>query len=75
MKYLKRLVLNDVKNITGPLLDALQFALKANKSVDYAFNLCVHYILQHLDSHRVLQVSENNQSTPGPGVGITQLLK
>lgn len=37
----KRLVLSNVKNITGPLLDALQFAFKAN--------LGVPYILQYLE--------------------------
>ncbi|KAK3526085.1 hypothetical protein QTP70_014652 [Hemibagrus guttatus] len=37
------------KNITGPLLDPLQFAYRANRSVDDAVNLGLHFILQHLD--------------------------
>lgn len=49
MKYLERLVLSNVKNITDPLLDALQFAYKANTSVDDAFSLGVHDIPQHLE--------------------------
>ncbi len=35
--------------ITGPLLDPLQFAYRANRSVDDAVNMGLHYILQHLD--------------------------
>ncbi|KAL0185762.1 hypothetical protein M9458_017432, partial [Cirrhinus mrigala] len=36
-------------NITGPLLDPLQFAYRANRSVDDAVNMGLHFILQHLD--------------------------
>ncbi|KAL0199142.1 hypothetical protein M9458_007682, partial [Cirrhinus mrigala] len=36
-------------DITGPLLDPLQFAYRANRSVDDAVNMGLHYILQHLD--------------------------
>ncbi|KAK3533985.1 hypothetical protein QTP70_035008, partial [Hemibagrus guttatus] len=36
-------------DITGPLLDSLQFAYRANRSVDDAVNMGLHYILQHLD--------------------------
>ncbi|KAK0131054.1 hypothetical protein N1851_034264 [Merluccius polli] len=39
-----------LKTITGPLLGPLQFAYRANRSVDDAVNLALHYILQHLDS-------------------------
>ncbi|KAI3361527.1 hypothetical protein L3Q82_013676, partial [Scortum barcoo] len=46
MKSFERLVLD----ITGPLLDPLQFAYRANRSVDDAVNMGLHYILQHLDS-------------------------
>ncbi|KAK3554097.1 hypothetical protein QTP70_019196, partial [Hemibagrus guttatus] len=49
MKSFERLVLAYLKNITGPLLDPLQFAYRANRSVDDAVNLGLHFILQHLD--------------------------
>ncbi|KAK3520251.1 hypothetical protein QTP70_019689, partial [Hemibagrus guttatus] len=45
----ERLVLAYLKDITGPLLDPVQFAYRANRSVDDAVNMGVHYILQHLD--------------------------
>ncbi len=49
MKSLERLVLAYLKYITKPLLDPLQFAYRANRSVDDAVNMGLHYILQHLD--------------------------
>ncbi|KAL0197631.1 hypothetical protein M9458_006171, partial [Cirrhinus mrigala] len=49
MKSFERLVLAYLKDITGPLLDPLQFAYRANRSVDDAVNVGLHYILQHLD--------------------------
>ncbi len=49
MKSLERLVLAYLKDITRPLLDPLQFAYRANRSVDDAVNMGQHYILQHLD--------------------------
>ncbi|KAL0154303.1 hypothetical protein M9458_050416, partial [Cirrhinus mrigala] len=49
MKSFERLVLAFLKDITGPLLDPLQFAYRANRSVDDAVNMGLHYILQHLD--------------------------
>ncbi len=49
MKSLERLVLAYLKDITGPLLDPLQFAYRANRSVDDAVNMGLHYILEHLD--------------------------
>ncbi|KAI2650743.1 putative RNA-directed DNA polymerase from transposon BS [Labeo rohita] len=49
MKSFERLVLAYLKDITGPLLDPLQFAYQANTSVDDAVNMGLHYILQHLD--------------------------
>ncbi|KAL0151023.1 hypothetical protein M9458_053536 [Cirrhinus mrigala] len=49
MKSFERLVLANLKDITGPLLDPLQFAYRANRSVDDAVNMGLHYILQHLD--------------------------
>ena len=50
MKSFERLVLHHLKTITGPLLDPLQFAYRANRSADDAVNLALHFILQHLDS-------------------------
>ncbi|KAL0151642.1 hypothetical protein M9458_053043 [Cirrhinus mrigala] len=49
MKSFERLVLAYLKDITGPLLDPLQFAYRANRFVDDAVNMGLHYILQHLD--------------------------
>ncbi len=49
MKYFEKLVLSHLKDITGPLLDPLQFAYRANRSVDDAVNMGLHYVLQHLD--------------------------
>ncbi|KAK7898229.1 hypothetical protein WMY93_019082 [Mugilogobius chulae] len=50
MKSFERLVLPHLKSFTSPLLDPLQFAYRANRSVDDAINLALHFILQHLDS-------------------------
>ncbi len=49
MKSFERLVLAYLKDITGPLLDPLQFAYRANRSVDDAVNMGLHFILQYLD--------------------------
>ncbi len=49
MKSIERLVLAYPKDITRPLLDPLQFAYRANRSVDDAVNMGLHYIPQHLD--------------------------
>ncbi len=49
MKSFEKLVLAYLKDITGPLLDPLQFAYRANRSVHDAANMGLHYILQHLD--------------------------
>lgn len=50
MKSFERLILSHLKTLTDPLLDPLQFAYRANRSVDDAVNMALHYILQHLDS-------------------------
>ncbi|KAM9834023.1 uncharacterized protein ACBT44_009612 [Syngnathus typhle] len=50
MKSFERSVLNHLKNVTGTLLDPLQFAYRANRSVDDAVNMGLHYILHHLDT-------------------------
>ncbi len=49
IKSFEKLVLAHLKDITGPLLDPLQFAYRANRSVDDADNMGLHYFLQHLD--------------------------
>ncbi|KAL0152772.1 hypothetical protein M9458_052495 [Cirrhinus mrigala] len=49
MKSFEKLVLAYLKDITGPLLDPLQFAYQANRSVDDAVNMGLHFILQLLD--------------------------
>ncbi|KAF7656412.1 hypothetical protein LDENG_00041650 [Lucifuga dentata] len=50
MKSFERLVLSHLKAITDPLLDPLQFTYRANRSVDDAVNMALHFILQQLDS-------------------------
>ncbi|KAK3508055.1 hypothetical protein QTP70_011851, partial [Hemibagrus guttatus] len=50
MKSFEHLVLSYLKDITDPLLDPLLFAYRANRSVDDAVNMALHFILQHLDS-------------------------
>ncbi len=49
MKSFERLVLYYLKASTVPLLDPLQFAYRANRSVNDAVNMGLHIILQHLD--------------------------
>ncbi len=49
MKSFERLVLAYLKASTRPLLDPLQFAYRANRSVDDAVNMGLHFTLQHLD--------------------------
>jgi len=49
MKSFERLVLAHLKSLTSDLLDPLQFAYRANISVDDAINMALPYILQHLD--------------------------
>ncbi len=49
MKPFKQLVLAYLKDITGPLLDPLQFAYRANRSVDDVVNMGLYYILQRID--------------------------
>ncbi len=45
----ERLVLAYLKVSTWPLLEPLQFTNRANRSVDDAVNVGLHFILQHLD--------------------------
>ncbi len=49
MTSFEKLVLAHLKGVTGPLLDPLQFAYRANRSVDDAVNMGLHYVLQHID--------------------------
>ncbi len=49
MKSFEKLVLAHLKDISGPLQDPLQFAYRANKSVDDAVNMGLNYVLQYLD--------------------------
>ncbi|KAK3509262.1 hypothetical protein QTP70_027038 [Hemibagrus guttatus] len=50
MKSFEHLVLSYLKDITDPLLDPLWFTYSANRSVDDAVNMALHFIFQHLDS-------------------------
>ena len=50
MKSFERLVLSHLKSLTDPFLDPLQFAYRANRSVDDAVNMALHFTLRHLDS-------------------------
>ncbi len=49
MKSFERLVLAYLKASSGPVLDPLQFAYRANGSVDDAVNMGLQFVLQHLD--------------------------
>lgn len=49
MKTFERLVLFHLTTINEAFLDALQFAYRANWSVDDAVNMGLHYILKHID--------------------------
>ncbi len=49
MQSFERLVLAYLKASTGHLLDPLLFAYRANRSVNDAVNMGLHFILQHLD--------------------------
>ena len=50
MKVLERLVLRHLQSLTSEKMDALQFAYRANRSVDDAIALALHFVLQHLES-------------------------
>ncbi len=49
LKSFEKLMLAQLKDITGPSLDPLQFAYIANGSVYDAVNMGLYYDLQHLD--------------------------
>jgi len=75
MKSFEHLVLSHLKSIADPLLDSLQFAYRANRSVDDMVNMALHFILQHLDSPgtyaRILS-SFPNWECPSPHAGGSQ---
>ncbi len=48
MKVIWKTDVGHLKDITGPQ-DLLQFTYRANRSVDGAVNMGLHYVLQHLD--------------------------
>ena len=50
MKVFERLVLDRLKEATKGKLDSMQFAYRANRSVDDAVALGLHHVLQHLES-------------------------
>ncbi|KAM8831977.1 uncharacterized protein AB9W97_003316 [Spinachia spinachia] len=50
MKSFKKRVPSQLKTLTDPLLDPLQFAYRANRSVDDAVNMALHFIHHYLDS-------------------------
>jgi len=50
MKVLERLVLCYLKSVTDPLMDPMQFAYRANRSVEDAVSLGLHFVLQHLET-------------------------
>jgi hypothetical protein len=50
MKIFERLVLCHLKSVTDSLMDPLQFAYRANRSVEDAVSLGLHFVLQHLES-------------------------
>ena len=52
MKVFERLVLGFLKSVTDHLLDPMQFAYRANRSVEDAVSLTLHYVLQHLEKSR-----------------------
>ena len=52
MKVFERLVLQFLRNATESLTDPMQFAYKANRSVDDAVSMTLHKILQHLETSK-----------------------
>ena len=50
VKSFEHLVFSHLKSLTNPLLELLQFAYRANRSVDNAVSMALHYTLQQLDS-------------------------
>jgi hypothetical protein len=52
MKVFERLVLAFLKGVTDHLFDPMQFAYRANRSVEDAVSLTLHHVLQHLETTR-----------------------
>ena len=68
MKSFERLVLSHLSDITGPMLDPLQYTYRADRSVDEAVDIGLQYMLHHLDYPgtyaRTLFVDFSSVSTP-----------
>ena len=50
MKVLERFILSYLKSVTDEQMDPHQFAYRANRSVEDAVALALHYVLKHLDA-------------------------
>ena len=78
MKIFERLVLLRLKAATGSMLDPMQFAYRANRSVDDAVALGVHHVLQHLETHgryaRILFIDSSAFNTIPPNRLFQKLL-
>ena len=48
MKIFERIVCNHLSRVVS--LDPFQFAYRENRSVENAVSLCIHSVLQHLES-------------------------
>lgn len=55
MKSFERLVLANLKDITGPLLDPLQFAYRTHSSVDDTINIGPNYIVNTWTNQGLMQ--------------------
>ena len=64
MKSFEHLVLSYLKAITDPLLDPLQFAYRANRSVDDAVNMALRFTFKHLDSPGTWALMQDKLSQP-----------
>ena len=49
MKIFERIVLRHLKIATSNILDPFQFAYRANRCVEDAVSLMIHYVLEHLE--------------------------
>ena len=49
MKVFERIILRYLKEVTAHLFDPFQFAYQANRAVEDAVSLGLHFILQHLE--------------------------
>ena len=49
MNIFERIVLRHLKIATSNILDPFQFAYRANRCVEDAVSLMIHYVLEHLE--------------------------